>query len=312
MRALVTGAAGFAGQYLVALLLEKGYEVCGTYHKEKPKESFYERCYLKKVDVLDKKKLRELIEVYQPDEVYHLAGIAATTGRDKEIYYKVNFTGSLNLFECVQEAAPHARVLYVGSANSYGPVLADRQPIKEDEPLNPVNHYAASKAAADLAACAFAAEGLYIVRARPFNHTGPGQSTAFVCSRLAKLIAEISLGLREPVIEVGNLDSARDFTDVRDVVRAYWMLLEKGRPGEAYNICAQKAYTVREVLSILTNAASIEVETRINQDLLRGADISIFIGNRKKISKEIGWSVELPFEDTLENLLKYWRQRSVK
>jgi GDP-4-dehydro-6-deoxy-D-mannose reductase len=220
----------------------------------------------------------------------------------------VNFTGNLNLFDAVMETTPEARVLVIGSSNEYGLVRADRQPIREDETLCPVSHYAASKAAAGLATCSYAAEGLDAVRVRAFNHTGPGQTTDYVCSRLAKLVAEAALCLREPVLETGNLESMRDFTDVRDVVRAYWMLLQKGKAGEVYNVCSQKAYSVGEIVATLASLAGVEIQVRTTSELLRKTDIHMLLGSRDKLSQDTGWEPQITFTETLADLLMWWRR----
>lgn len=308
MRALVTGAAGFAGRYLVKFLLEQGYAVIAAYHGRSPDDPVYAGAVLRQADVTEKKALDRLIAEFSPGEVYHFAGIAVTTGEDRNQYYRVNFYGTLNLFEAVREAAPRARVLYVGSAAAYGAVPPAAQPIREEQPPAPVNHYAASKAAADAAACTYAAEGLHIIRARPFNHTGPGQTTDYVCSRLAKKVAEIALGQAEPLIEAGNLDAARDFTDVRDVVRAYHLLLQHGRPGEAYNVCSEKAYSVREITRILTEIAGAKITLRSTAELQRRTDIPLLLGSAEKIRRETGWAPAIPFRQTLSDLLAWWQE----
>lgn len=311
MQALVTGAAGFVGHYLVKLLLEKGYTVCATYHRQKPQDPVFQKTDIKQVDITDKEALRSLIYEFVPDEIYHLAGVAVTTGKESEGYYRVNFFGTLNLFEAVREAAPQARILYVGSAAAYGPVPPEKQPIREEMPLTPLNHYAASKAAADVAACAYAAQGLHIVRTRPFNHTGPGQTTDYVCSRLAKQVAEVALGRTEPMLTAGNLDAARDFTDVRDVVRAYWLLLQKGRPGEAYNVCSGKAYSVREIAEALAEIGGVKITLQSLPELQRRTDIPLLLGSAEKISYDTGWHPEIPFQQTLADLLDWWKGKIV-
>lgn len=308
MRALVTGAAGFVGHYLVKLLLEKGYTVCATCHRRQPEDPVFEKVVIKQVDITDKEALRSLIYEFVPDEIYHLAGLAVTIGKEPEEYYRVNFYGTLNLFEAVREAAPQVRVLYVGSAAAYGPIPPEKQPIREEMPLTPVNHYAGSKAAADMAACAYAAQGLHIVRARPFNHTGPGQTTDYVCSRLAKEVAEAALGRTELVITAGNLDAARDFIDVRDVVRAYWLLLQKGRPGEAYNVCSGTAYSVREIAESLTAMAGVNITLHSLPELQRRNDIPLLLGSAEKVRRDTGWQPEIPFQHTLGDLLDYWKR----
>lgn len=309
MRALITGAAGFVGRYLVKFLLRQRYTVLAASHSRPPDDPALAGAILQQADVTEKETLCRLIAAFLPDEIYHLAAVAVTTGEDREGYYRVNFYGTLNLFEAVRDAAPRARVLYVGSAAAYGAVPPERQPITEEQPLAPLNHYAASKAAADLAACAYAAQGLHIVRARPFNHTGPGQTTDYVCSRLARQVAEVALGRAEPVITAGNLDAARDFTDVRDVVRAYWLLLQKGRPGEAYNVCSARAYTVREIAGFLAETAGVEITLRSTAELRRKTDIPLLHGSAAKICRETGWAPQIPFRQTLADLLAWWRER---
>jgi GDP-4-dehydro-6-deoxy-D-mannose reductase len=315
VQALVTGAAGFVGRYLVKFLLEQGYTVIAAQHSsslsagQPPDDPAYTGAVIRQADVTDKEALRRLLAEFSPAEIYHLAGIAVTTGEDREAYYRVNFQGAVNLFEAVREAAPRARVLYVGSAAAYGAVPPDRQPITEEQPLAPVSHYAASKAAADMAASAYAAEGLHIVRARPFNHTGPGQTTAYVCSRLAQKVAEVALGRAEPVITAGNLDTARDFTDVRDVVRAYHLLLQHGRPSEAYNVCSEKAYSVREVAALLREIAGVAITIESAAELKRPTDIPLLLGSAEKIRRNTGWQPQIPFRQTLADLLAWWQEK---
>lgn len=309
MRALVTGATGFVGHYLVQLLREKGYSVCALYHKEEPKAPVFQQILLHRVDITNRDEIIPVLREFTPDEIYHLAGLAVTVSRSPLEYYHTNFFGTLNLFEAVWETIRQAKILYVGSGAVYGPVPKEKQPIREDTPLAPVNHYAASKAAADMAACAYASQGLHIVRARPFNHTGPGQSPDYVCSRLAQEVARVILGQKEPVVTAGNLDVARDFTDVRDVVRAYWLLLQKGRPGEAYNICSGRAYTVRDIVRILAEGAGVNVRLQSLAELQRSVDIPILVGSWEKIFQDTGWRPEIPFERTLQEILLWWKEK---
>ena len=311
MRALVTGAGGFVGYYLVRLLLEKGYTVCAAYHNNPPGDPLFQKTYLERVDITHKEAFHSIIYKFAPDEIYHLAGLAVTIGRNPEEYYLVNFCGTVNLFEAVRKAVPQARVLYVGSAAAYGAVPPEKQPIREEMPLTPANHYAGSKAAAEAAACAYAAQGLYIIQARPFNHTGPGQTTDYVCSRLAKKVAEVALGRTEPVIAAGNLDAARDFTDVRDVVRAYWLLLQKGRPGEDYNICSGTAYTVKEIAETLASFGGVNIALQSSPELQRRADAPLLLGSPEKIRYDTGWQPEISFRQTLADLLEWWRGKLV-
>lgn len=307
MRALVTGATGFVGRYLIKLLISHGYNVCGTFYHLPSDCNNLSGVHLENVDITDKTTLRRVIKNFLPDEVYHLAGVAVTHEVDKEVYYSTNFLGTNILLDAIREIVPNCRVLIIGSAHAYGMVEEDYQPIREEQELRPNTHYAAAKAAADMVACAYAAEGLYVVRARPFNHTGPGQSTGFVCSRLAKLVAEVSLGRRTPMIKVGNIETVRDFTDVRDVVEAYWLLMQKGRQGEAYNVCSQKGYTIKEIITILTHYARINIQLKTDSDLLRESDIPVLIGSREKIFRHTEWEPKILFENTLLALINYWK-----
>lgn len=307
MRALVTGASGFAGMHLIRLLLEKGYEVYGTYFNKPLEPYLSERIHALLVDISDSEAVSRLILDVKAEEVYHLAAVSVTTGREPGLYYRVNFGGTVNLLQAVQEHTPGARVLYVGSANSYGMAGAGDLPIKENHPLIPANHYAASKAAADMSACAFAANGLHVVRVRPFNHTGPGQTEDFVCSRLAKQVAEIANGKREPVIEAGNLNTGRDFTDVSDVVKAYYLLLQKGTPGEVYNVCSGKAYLIKDIVDILLRISGVEADVKSNEGLKRKNDPLLLMGCREKIFRDIGWQPEISFELTLGEMVAHWQ-----
>jgi GDP-4-dehydro-6-deoxy-D-mannose reductase len=312
MKALVTGGAGFAGRYLVSLLVQKRYQVCAADIHRQPDTSGGADVLEKELDVCQQTAMDDLLGEFVPDEVYHLAGIASPIGLDRQSYYRVNFLGTLNLFEAARKYAPQARILYVSSSNVYGVVPSDQQPICEDRLFAPHNHYAASKAAGEAAACAYGMEGLQIVRTRPFNHTGPGQSTEFVCSRLAKLVAEIAGGLIPPVIDAGNLDVERDFSDVRDVVRAYWLLLQQGQAGEAYNICSGQAVSIRTVACLLAELAQVKIEIRSQPELQRKVDLPLHVGSSEKIRGDTGWEPQISLRQTLKALLAYLQERVEK
>lgn len=309
MTVLITGITGFVGGYLAGILTaDRKNKIFGTYLDD---PGSFNKPYvdLHRLDISDADAVVKLMEYIQPTEIYHLAAIAATTGANPNPYYRVNFNGTLNLLEAVRKVVPNCRVLFIGSANVYGPVPIQYQPVREDLEFRPVNHYVSSKAAADMAAFCYAANGLNVVRVRPFNHTGPGQNTDFVCSRMAKQVAEIMLGKKEPVIEAGNLEAARDFTDVRDVVEAYRLLMEKGRSSEAYNVCSQQTYSVKEIIDILVRQAGISVTIKSRPDLLRKTDIDVLRGSREKITSETGWQPVIDFRQTLRDLLFYWKQK---
>lgn len=307
MKALVTGASGFVGSHLIKLLLDKEYEVYGTYYNKSFEPDLNGRIHALSVNISDNESVSRLIQDIKPEEVYHLAGVAVTTNLETEPYYRVNFEGTVNLFRAVQKYTPETRVLYVGSANCYGTVEASDLPIKEDHRLQPTNHYAASKAAADLSACAFAADGLHVVRVRPFNHTGPGQTVDFVCSKLAKQVAEIACGKREPEIEAGSLETGRDFTDVRDVISAYILLLQRGTAGDVYNVCSGKAYLIKDIVAMLLESAGIEAVLKSKEGLKRKNDPSLLIGSCEKIFRDTGWQPKIPLKRTLRDMIDYWQ-----
>jgi GDP-4-dehydro-6-deoxy-D-mannose reductase len=204
------------------------------------------------------------------------------------------------------------RFLVVGSSEEYGLVEEDELPIKETNPLRPLSPYAVSKVGQDLMGYQYwKSYGLPIVRSRAFNHEGPRRGDVFVTSNFARQVAEIEAGLRDPVVYVGDLAPRRDYSDVRDIVRGYWALVERGEPGEVYNLCSGRAWTIRQVLDLLLEQArvkSIRVET--DPSRLRPSDVPVLEGDPSKIEKATGWKVEIPFERTLKDLLAYWRQRT--
>lgn len=297
-RALVTGASGFAGGYLVHHLLGLGYEVVGGVHGVRA--DVPDGCRPVALDVTDRESLREIVAETRPDEVYHLAGIARPVGGSVGEFYEVNFGGALNLLEAVREHAPEAGVLLVGSAYAYGRV--DR-PIPETEPLSPMNHYGVSKASADLLAYCYALEGMNVVRARPFNHSGPGQSPDFVLPTLIEQFAEIEAGKRETKVRLGNLESVRDFSDARDVARGYHLALQKGRSGEPYNFGSGRGTSVRELFELVREEAGLGVELEVEPSRVRATDIPYLVADVSKAREELGWEVEISLERTLRDML---------
>jgi GDP-4-dehydro-6-deoxy-D-mannose reductase len=302
-RALITGASGFVGPYLIHHLLEEGYEAVGCMHgleKELP-----EGCKPVSLDVTDRKVVRRVLSEVEPDEIYHLAGLTRPAGGQVEESYRVNFGGALNLLEAVREHAPEAGVLLVGSAYAYGKV---DYPVTETEPLEPVNHYGVSKASADLLGYSYALEGLRVVRARPFNHSGPAQPPDFLLPTLVQQFVEIQAGIRAPVVHLGNLDSVRDFSDVRDIVRGYRLALQRGNSGEAYNLGSGRGVSVRELFDLVHREAAVEVELGIELSRVRATDISHLVADVRKAHRELGWAVEIPLEKTIRDMLEASRQ----
>jgi GDP-4-dehydro-6-deoxy-D-mannose reductase len=298
-RTLVTGASGFVGLFLICHLLAEGHEVVGTVHysgKELP-----EGCRSVPLNMTDREAVRRAIAENSPDEIYHLAGVARPASGAVEELYEVNFGGALNLLEAVREEAPEADVLLVGSAYAYGRV--DR-PIIEADPLNPINHYGVSKAAADMLGYSYAVGGLRVVRARPFNHSGPGQSPDFLLPTLIQQSAEILAGRREPIIYLGNLNSVRDLSDVRDVVRAYGLILRNGRPGEAYNVGSGRGVSVRELFELVHQEVGVEVRLSVEPSRVRATDIPYLVANVGKAHRELGWEARIPLEQTIKEMLE--------
>lgn len=303
-QALITGASGFVGPYLINYLLRLGYEVVGGVHG--PEGRLPEGCRQVSLDVTDLEGMQKLVAELQPDEIYHLAGLTHPTSGQIEDLYRVNFGGALSLLEVVRECAPKTAVLLVGSAYAYGRL---NHPIVETEPLEPVNHYGVSKASADLLGRSYALEGLRLVRVRPFNHSGPNQSPNFVLPTLVHQFAEIKAGKREPVVHLGNLDSVRDFSDVRDIVRGYHIALQRGRAGEAYNLGSGQGVSVRELYELVQQEIEVEVELDTEPSRVRATDIPYLVADASKAGKELGWRSRIPLRQTIRDMLCVARDR---
>jgi GDP-4-dehydro-6-deoxy-D-mannose reductase len=308
-RVLVTGAEGFVGRVLCRHLRQSGVEVFGSDRTEIAGVAHHRAC-----DVSIETQVRELVNWAAPVScVYHLAAMTfvPTANKSPAAVIAANLEGTIHLACALHETQPGARLLCIGSAECYGPPATT--PTTEDHPLNPGNPYAISKAAADQF-CAFyhRSSGANIVRVRPFNHSGAGQSEHFVLPSFAKQIAEIEAGLRPHVIDVGDLSAARDFLHVNDVVRAYASLAEKGRTGEAYNVASGKAWTIQDALDQLLKRSTQSIQTRIAPDRIRPVDVPIVLGSHEKLTRETGWKPEIPFETILDELLAYWRSQVTK
>jgi GDP-4-dehydro-6-deoxy-D-mannose reductase len=264
------------------------------------------------MDLLDPASLDKAIGEAQPDFVLHLAGqsFVPTAISDPRATYNVNFFGTLNLLEALDRGRFVGRMLYVGSGEVYGLVEATDLPVTETHVLRPRNPYAVSKAAAELLCSQWGqAHGFEVVLARPFNHVGPGQADWFVVSDFAKQVAEIKLGLREPVIYVGAVDVTRDFTDVRDVVRAYFMLLENGENGEAYNVCSEQEQSVRAVLERLIALAEVDCRIEQQSSRLRPSEQKRMCGSFSKLNRRAGWRPEIRMDRSLRDVLSYWESK---
>jgi GDP-4-dehydro-6-deoxy-D-mannose reductase len=317
LRSLVTGIGGFAGSHLAELLLAQGEEVHGTEREPSRTEliaHLVEPSYIEvhPVDIRNRKGMTDLLQEKRYDRIYHLAGVTfiPESVESPEETLDVNLRGTLSLFEAVRASCPTARVLYVSSAAAYGDLDDPSVPVAEATPFRPNNPYGFTKAAGDLMAYQYVQQhGLDIVRARPFNHTGPRQAPVFVCSEFAKAIAEIEAGRRPPEMAVGNLDVGRDFTDVRDMVRGYGMLLGQGRKGRCYNLASGTAVRIGEILKTLTALAKAEVRIIEEPRKFRPGEVPSIVGSAERARREIGWQPEIAFERTLRDLLDWWRAR---
>ena len=300
MRALVTGASGFAGRHLCAHLAECGDEVVGSDRHPIDSEPA--------LDVTDRGGTMAVVGQIAPAVVYHLAGWSDVGGswRDPVATLRANAEGTLNVLEAARQAST-ARVLVISSADVYGIAADEDLPITEDHPLQPVSPYAASKVAADfLAVQARLGYGQDVVRARAFNHLGPGQSDRFVASALASRIAANERDGGDEV-PVGNLAARRDFTDVRDVVRAYRLLMERGSAGEAYNVCSGSAVAIQQLADRLLALADRPMRLVVDPQRYRPVDVPAVVGDSTRLRKETGWQPEIDLDTTLADILAHWR-----
>ncbi|MBI1824561.1 MAG: GDP-mannose 4,6-dehydratase [Nitrospirae bacterium] len=314
-KVLITGISGFVGSHLAEFLLSTGKEVYGTYLEDESLgllEGIREKLILRPCLIQESEEIYQIIREISPDEIYHLAGMAFVVDawQNPKEAFSVNALGTMNLYEAVVRSRLNPWILSVLSADVYGIPGEEEMPLTEERILRPIHPYGLSKATADLIGYHyFYAYNLPIIRVRPFNHIGPRQSPKFVCSDFAWQIARIEEKLQEPFIEVGNLDSKRDFTDVRDMVRAYGLLIEKGRAGEVYHVSSEEAVPIHKILSMLLGMAKVPIEIRTNPTKMRRSDSPVQIGDCSKLKKETGWNPAIPLKKTLEDLLNYWRNQ---
>jgi len=300
---------------LAEYLLAKGEEVIGLLAVDGDCDNLeHIKGHLKFVsaDLGEFDRVREVIESLKPQRIYHLAAFSspADSFQNPVETYRVNFMGTLNLLSAWLRAGMDCRFLLVSSAEVYGIVPKEKLPPREETEFCPVNPYAGSKAAAEMLGLQFfRSYGLPIVRVRPFNHTGPRQSSRFVCSNFARQVAEIELGLRPPTIVAGNIDAARDFSDVRDIVRGYFDLLEHGAPGEVYQLCSGHSVSIKSILDMVTPFASKPVQVSVDKSALRKHDAAEIWGDYSKAKLAVGWEPRHELADTLRELTDYWREK---
>lgn len=311
---LITGVTGFAGQYLAELLIDQDAELHGTYHSDEGLNrlgSLKDTISLHKVDLTDKEQVNDLIGKVRPDELYNLAAQTSPSKsmKDPSGTLTTNTLSELYLFDALKDHdLKDCRVLAVSTSEIYGAVSPEDLPVDENTPLRPTTPYAVSKITQDyLALQYFLAHKLSIIRVRPFNHIGPRQQPRFVLPMFAKQIAEIEKGSQEPIMKVGNLKARKDFTDVRDMVRAYQLIMEKGIPGEVYNIGSGKSVEIQWMLDALLSLSSKEIKVEVDQALYRTTDTPDVFCDPTKVSQLTGWHPEISLETTLKDTLDYFR-----
>jgi len=312
VKALVTGVSGFVGRYLVEHLSAAApeVEIWGLEWAEDPGE-VPPSVHRLTGDVALPSSLTHNIASARPDIVFHLAGATsvASSWQQPDRSFQVNALGTLNLLEALRSLDLRPRVVVATSAEIYGAVPEETLPITEGTPLRPISPYAASKAAQDLIAAQYhRGFGMATVRLRLFPHTGPRRPALFAASSFARQIARIERGLDPPRLAVGNLDAVRDFTDVRDVARAYWLAATAECAGEAYNICSGRGVTIRWVLETLLSLSDAEIDVEVDPDRLRASDIPHLVGDHSRFTNATGWQPEISLEQTLRDLLDGWRE----
>jgi GDP-4-dehydro-6-deoxy-D-mannose reductase len=314
VKVLITGAAGFVAGHLVEMLREEepDVELFGITRPHGTPAHVPGRVTVIEADLLDAAGTEAAVTMAQPDRVVHLAAQSSPqkSWADPEGTIRTNVVGALNLLEAVRKCRTPPRVLLIGSSEEYGLASPSEIPLRETAPLRPSSPYAVSKIAQGYLGLQYAlAYGVPVVRTRTFHHTGPGRGESFAESSFARQIAEIERGGRDPVLAVGNLDAIRDFADVRDVVRAYWLLLDRGESGEVYNVCTGRGRRIRDLLDVLLKLSGVRVDVRVDEKRLRPSDIPVLVGDPDKLQRATGWEPRIPLERTLKDLLDDWRAR---
>lgn len=308
---LVTGATGFAGSHLVDHLLEHEGAVAAWAHRRDRERHLADNSHVvwQAVDLLDRKMVARALADLQPAVIYHCAGIAhvGESWSQPVRALAVNVLGTHHVLEGIRDAGLRCPVLVVGSALVYRPSTAA---LAESDPIGPSDPYGVSKLGQEMLAAHARHAPVFIVR--PFNHAGPRQSPAYVTSSFARQIAEIEAGLREPVLRVGNLDSHRDITDVRDTVRAYRLVVSRGMAGRPYNVCSGQGYRIRDLLDRLIGQSRVPIRIQVDPERLRPSDNPVIVGDRSRIAAEAGWKPTIAIQQTLDDLLDYWRANTTR
>ncbi len=317
MKALITGISGFVGSHLAEYLLERtDWQVAGTvFGPYGSIAHLRERLELYPAELSRLEVMTFVLEQARPDAIFHLAAqpLVSASRIDPWGTLETNIRVQLNVLEGAALVCPGCRVLVVGSSEEYGLVRPEDLPVDEDTPLRPLSAYALSKVTQDLMGLQYhLTRGLHVVRARPFNHVGPRQRTGFVAPDFASQIAAAELGLHPPVIEVGNLAVRRDFCDVRDVVRAYVLLITQGEPGQVYNVGAGASHSIEEMLDVLLAQSRVPIEVTPDPQRMRDSDVPDIVCDPARIRERTGWSPTIPFEQSLRDILDYWREETCR
>ena len=318
MKSLIIGGAGFVGAYLVRHLKnDLGQDVVVT---KMPREQVkvdgvdMNSIQVRDLDILHKEFIVALFREIRPDYIYHLAAQSSVSvsWKNPALTVDVNVKGGVNILEALRELEDKPRVLFIGSGEEYGHILPGEIPIKEGNVPRPGNIYAATKVCQNMLAKIYAdAYGLDVMMVRAFNHIGPNQLPLFVVADFCKQVAEIEAGNREPVMKVGNLSAKRDFTDVRDVVRAYALLMKSGCAGETYNIGSGHAIAIEDILKQILDHSSVEIRVEVDPERLRPVDVPIIEADTTKVYEATGWKPEISLEQTIRETLDYWRTKSI-
>ena len=310
MRALITGVGGFVGRHLLQHLQGEGDDVFGVARASDVQGLDARR--IVKIDLFDRDDVARAVRQTQPEAVYHLAAQSSPAESLTDPWATIcnNLACQFNLLEGLLSAGLRPRVLVVGSSDEYGLVTPADVPTHENVPLRPTTPYAVSKVGQDVMGFQyFAQHSLPVVRVRPFNHTGPGHDARFVIPSFARQLAEIESGLRGPVLRVGNLEVSRDFTDVRDMVRAYRLALTLGTPGDVYNLGSGRSTRIADTVGELIALCRVHAETRVDPALLRPADIPQQQADIRKFTALTGWQPSIPWHTTLRDTFEYWREK---
>ena len=312
MRILITGASGFVGHHLATHLhtTEKDTTIFGTTYGATPKGNDFVTYH--PIDLRHYDAVRNILETCKPDQIYHLAAQAFVPRSFDDPWETLdnNIRSQLNIILACLELKIQPRMLIISSAEIYGAVQRNEMPMDENTPMRPTSPYSVSKVTQDLLGLQYhLSHNLPIMRARAFNHIGPGQNPRFVAPAFATQIAKIEASEQEPFIYVGNLEAKRDFTDVRDIVRAYHLILTKGNAGEAYNVASGKAYSIQYLLDTLLSYTDKEIEVRVDPTRLRPVDVPEIRGDITKLTTDTGWQPSITFEETLKDVLEDCRQR---